>query len=250
MPKEKIIEPLILGDGLLGAELFKQTGWPTVSRKKNGFDITKKDNWEELLIAPFRDKAGPDIIVNCIGHTDTYSEEKEKHWAVNYAGLVDLVDFCNELNIKLVHISTDFVYYNSKSESSEEDVPATAPNWYSYTKLLSDAYVQLKLKDYLLIRCSHKKNPFEFESGYVNYIGNFDYVERIGDLIIKLINKEATGVYNVGSELKTMYDLGIQTKAETNISVGNVNNLRGYVDISMCTKKLTQFLNVKKGRNI
>jgi dTDP-4-dehydrorhamnose reductase len=31
---------VILGDGLLGTELFKQTGWSCVSRKSSGFDIT------------------------------------------------------------------------------------------------------------------------------------------------------------------------------------------------------------------
>jgi hypothetical protein len=33
---------LILGDGLLGSELIKQTGWDYISRKKNGFDFTKR----------------------------------------------------------------------------------------------------------------------------------------------------------------------------------------------------------------
>lgn len=31
---EKNIKPLVLGDGLLGTELVKQTGWDYISRKK------------------------------------------------------------------------------------------------------------------------------------------------------------------------------------------------------------------------
>jgi len=242
----KIIEPLILGDGLLGSELEAKSGWPVVSRKKSGFDITKKDNWDDLLVSPFKDKGGPNIIINCIGHTDTHSKDKQLHWDVNYSGVVDLVDFCRDLNIKLVHISTDFVYYNSKSEASEEDVPANAPLWYSYTKLLGDAYTQLKLKDYLLIRCSHKKSPFPFREGYVNYIGNFDYVEKIGELVIQLVTKRASGIYNVGTQLKTMHELATLTKPKTKMTVGKIGETRGYVDASMNITKMKSFLEKNK----
>ena len=37
---------LVLGDGLLGSELVKQSGWEYMSRKKDGFDI---DNIRKFL---------------------------------------------------------------------------------------------------------------------------------------------------------------------------------------------------------
>ena len=37
---------LVLGDGLLGRELVKQTNWDYVSRGKDGFDI---DNIDEFI---------------------------------------------------------------------------------------------------------------------------------------------------------------------------------------------------------
>ena len=37
---------LILGDGLLGSELAKQTGWSYISRKKvDKFDLTKPETY-------------------------------------------------------------------------------------------------------------------------------------------------------------------------------------------------------------
>ena len=30
---------LVLGDGLLGSEIVRQTNWDCISRKKDGFDI-------------------------------------------------------------------------------------------------------------------------------------------------------------------------------------------------------------------
>jgi len=92
----------------------------------------------------------PDVVVNCIGYTDTYSIERQKHWDINYGFVANIADFCDTECIKLVHISTDYIYANSEggSAKTEDDVPVHQATWYSYTKLISDAYIQLKVEDY------------------------------------------------------------------------------------------------------
>ena len=52
---------LILGDGLLGSELVKQTGWDYISRKKN------QKNLYELLEDIAESEAN--TVINCIGNT-------------------------------------------------------------------------------------------------------------------------------------------------------------------------------------
>ena len=79
---------IVIGDGLLGSELVKQTGWEYVSRKKN-----KTDLYSLLPIVLFSEA---DIIVNCIANTDTYSSDKDSMMNVNYRFVVQLVD---ELNL-------------------------------------------------------------------------------------------------------------------------------------------------------
>ena len=195
---------LVLGDGLLGSEIVKQTGWDYISRKAGTFNV---DNINESL-----DKNIPKIILNCIANTDTYSNDKEKHWNINYIYVDKLIKYCNEHNIKLVHISTDYLYSGSISNASEEDVPVHCNTWYGYTKLLGDGLVQLQSNDYLLCRCGHKPTPFPYESAWIDQIGNFDYVNVIATLIINLIDSDSSGLYNVGTEVKTMYELAIQTK--------------------------------------
>ena len=110
---------LILGDGLLGTELIKQTGWDLISRKKDGFDISDISTYNILLSIKFGavQYCKYDTIVNCIANTDTYSDVRDSHWNVNYKGTSDLIDFCNKWNIKLIHISTDHVYANSRSNA-------------------------------------------------------------------------------------------------------------------------------------
>ena len=47
----------------------------------------------------------------------------------------------------------------------------------------------------------------------MNQVGNFDYVSEIAKLQIELIRKNVSGVFNVGTELKTMYDLAKRTSS-------------------------------------
>lgn len=195
------LKVLVLGDGLLGSEIIKQTNWDFISRK-TGFDINNLDVIDNSY----------NVILNCIAHTDTYSKEKEKHWEVNCVFVKNLIEFCNKKNIKLVHISTDYVYTNSVEDASEDDVPVHCDNWYGYTKLLGDGLVQLLSDNYLLIRCTHKPTPFPYEKAWINQVGNFDYVDVISNLIIKSINKNLNGVYNIGTEKKTIFELGSKTR--------------------------------------
>lgn len=196
---------IILGDGLLAKEIEKQTKWPVISRKKNDIDFDKEGSYLGLL-------KDYDVVLNCIANTDTYSKDKESMWKTNVKGLSRLVDYCHGESKKLVHISSDYVYANSSGEPSENDVPVHAENWYSYSKLVGDAYIELKAREYLIIRCSHKPNPFPYPKAYANIRGNFDYVDVISKQIVALIEKDAKGIYNVGTKSKTLWMLAQKTK--------------------------------------
>ncbi|GIU69775.1 MAG: NAD(P)-dependent oxidoreductase [Candidatus Woesearchaeota archaeon] len=202
---------LVLGDGLLGNEIIRQTKWNYISRKKDGIEAR---DFKTLI--PFLEKENPDVILNAIAYTSTYNmteEGKILHWDTNYVFVIHLANWCNSKNIKLVQISTDYLYANSKINAKETDVPVHANNWYSYTKLLSDAYCQLFEKN-LIIRTSFKKKPFPYKKVF-QMVGNFDYVDKIATLIIWLVKKNAKGVYNVGTRTKSMYELAKRTNPES-----------------------------------
>ena len=196
---------LILGDGLLGSEIVKQTDWDYVSRKKDNVDLD-----EILSIVASNDKS---IIVNCIANTDTYSNDKQSHMDVNFKFVVDLVQICNQFNKKYVHISTDYVYSNSNSFASENDVPVHNNSWYSYSKILADGYVENFSNNFLTCRVTHKPNPFPYEKAWINQIGNFDYVDEQVKRIIFLIYSNCNDIYNIGTDKsRTMWDMANKTK--------------------------------------
>ena len=84
---------LILGNGLLGSEIIRQTNWDYLAREKDNFDFCNPQTYVDKL-------SDYDIILNCVGYTNTYSEEKEKHREVNYIGVVELSDICQNYNKK------------------------------------------------------------------------------------------------------------------------------------------------------
>lgn len=217
---------VILGDGLLGSELAHQTNWDVISRKVNAFDLTDIKTFDLLLETydGMMQRAKYDVIVNCIANTDTYSKDKQAHWDVNYKGVAELVEFCNKWEVKLVHISTDYVYANSTAVPTEEDVPVHQETYYAYTKLLADGYIELRSGDYLLIRATHKPTPFPYEKAWINQVGNFDYVNVIAQMISQLIQSNASGTFNVGTQLKSMFTLAQQTNKEV-LPTKKANNL-------------------------
>lgn len=228
------LKVLILGDGLLGSEIERQTGWDCISRKRKTFYINDLKNSIQ--------KNKYNVILNCIANTDTYSNDKKSHWDINYKFVYELINFCNEFNVKLVHISTDYLYTGSINNATELDVPVHCNTWYGYTKLLSDGLVQLISNNYLLIRCTHKPNPFPYENAWVDQIGNFDYVNIISELIIQSINKNLVGLYNLGTDIKTMFELASRTKkVNKNFSPLNVPK-----NTSMDVTKLMRDLNDNK----
>tara|TARA_R100001082_G_scaffold44041_1_gene23339 strand:- start:1023 stop:1712 length:690 start_codon:yes stop_codon:yes gene_type:complete len=224
---------IILGDGLLGSELIKITEWDYISRKKDGIDFTDVDSYKDHIY-------DYDVVINCIADCNTYDENRENHWNVNYKGVVDLVDITSKNNQKLVHISTDYVYSHSKRYATENDVPVHCRNWYGYTKLLGDGYVQLKSNNYLLLRGTHKAKPFIHENAYINQVGNFDYVDKISRIVRDLVESDTKGIYNMGSKLKTMYDLARQTKSDVK-PVNNKFHESMPSDITIDLSKLEEF---------
>jgi len=225
---------VILGDGLLGGEIIEQTNWNWISRDQDWIDFNE--------ISWYRKMDKYRTIVNCIACTDTYSPDREKHWQTNYVSVMNLVDYCNFHDKKLIHISTDYIYSNSQNNASEEDIPLHNRTWYAYTKLLSDAYVQARAKNYLIVRTSFKQTPFPYDEAIVTQVGNFDYVNIITELIIKLIKRDACGVFNVGTKKKTICDLAIQTKPEVIAAFWKVNKLMPN-NITMNVSKMENFLN-------
>jgi dTDP-4-dehydrorhamnose reductase len=233
MDKLKI---LILGDGLMGSYLFKTLQCDILSRKINNFNV---DLLNEYSFIDY------DIVINCIAYTNTYEDNREENWKINYKFVHDLILKCNNENTKLVHLSTHYIYCNSPIEKrSENDIPAPINTWYGHTKMLGDSLIQLLSYDFLLIRCMHKPKPFPYETAWNDQYGNFDYVDIIGNQIINLINNKYSGIYNIGTNLKNMYELAKLTNENVN-EITSPSHVPKNVQVN-----ITKYENINSDTNI
>ncbi len=219
---------VILGDGLLGSEIHNQTGWDMISRKSGTLNIND-------FVGLYKKIFNYDVIINCIANTDSYSSNKEDHWDTNYRFASELSDMCSLKKRKLVQISTEFVYANNKGLPTEEDLPLPDNTWYAYTKLLADEYIKMCNKNYLICRLLHKPNPFPYPNVFKTQTSG-DTVDKIAQLVIELIKKDANGVYNVGTGNKFLKEIA-----------PNSEEIEGphYIprDTRMNLNKLNKFLN-------
>ena len=228
---------LVLGYGKLGKEIVQQAGWDYISRSRDGFDFCDVNSYMDLL-----DRHN--VIINCIAYTNTYSDERQKHLDINFKAVCDLTDYCNYSGKKTVHISSDYVYSGSGHNASENDVPVHNKTWYAYSKLLADGYIEARCNNYLIIRTSFKPYPFPYEFAITTQWGNFDYVNTISSLIIELINTGATGIVNVGTKLKDIYTLAVQTRPDV-VPSHEYLNPEMPTDISMDVSKMKDLLCLK-----
>lgn len=146
---------LILGaNGQLGYAVTKRWGELTENKPgqllfkpRESLDISSREG----LFAQLK-SLRPNLVVNCAGFTNTTKAESDQHqcWTVNALGVSYLAAACSELEIDLVHISTDFVFGQDISRrppqrtAYSEDDPVGATAFYGQSKVAAEHAILLE----------------------------------------------------------------------------------------------------------
>lgn len=103
----------------------------------------------------------PDVVINCAAYTkvDMAEVEKEKALSVNAAGVYNLAKVCKNEGIKLVHISTDYVFSGEKKSPYHPFDQPDPINVYGISKLYGEHLLRHSGCDYLIIRTSWLYGP-------------------------------------------------------------------------------------------
>lgn len=98
----------------------------------------------------------PDVIINCAAYTDTYGAETNQELAfkANTYGVSNLATACSRLGIKLIHISTDYVFDGKKSTPYTEDDACNPLNMYGVTKFFGESYIRSICPTAIIVRTS------------------------------------------------------------------------------------------------
>lgn len=98
----------------------------------------------------------PDVIINAAAYTavDKAETESELAYAVNSLGSENLANVCKELDIPLIHISTDYVYDGDKPSPYLESDPPNPTGVYGASKLAGDQKIEKIWHKHIIIRVS------------------------------------------------------------------------------------------------
>ena len=146
---------LLLGsNGQLGSYLSKNL------KTNSKYKIIKSKNYKINLISVKKkvkvlDKINPDVIINCSAYTNVEEAEKDKKKALrmNFKLVSYLSKYCKKNNIKLVHFSTDYVFYGKNKLYTETD-KCNPINYYGLTKLLGEKAIQQSNCKHAIFRIS------------------------------------------------------------------------------------------------
>ena len=123
----------------------------------NNLDITKKKEIELCV-----KNNNVNCIVNCAAYTnvDGAEIEKEKANELNTNAVKNLVEIAEDFQLRLVHISTDYVYNGiDKSAISEHDY-VDPQNHYGISKLNGEKYINNSDSESISIRTSWLYSSF------------------------------------------------------------------------------------------
>jgi dTDP-4-dehydrorhamnose reductase len=148
-------------NGQLGSEikeLVNEGG--TLSGQESTFFFTDRETLDITnfhAMEEFIDTNEIDIIINCAAYTAVDKAESDEYNAdaINHVAVKDMAKLSKEKGLKLIHISTDYVF-NGKNYMPYKEDDATAPNGvYGQTKLDGEnAILEIAPKGAIIIRTS------------------------------------------------------------------------------------------------
>nr|WP_321257477.1 dTDP-4-dehydrorhamnose reductase [uncultured Pseudodesulfovibrio sp.] len=216
--------------GLLGQALchaFTEAGARPIALSSKDCNVLDPQSVEIIL-----DKEDPDILINATAYTqvDLAEEEQDKAFALNATAPPLLATLAARRSIPFVHYSTDFVFKGDKTSPYTEYDETSAFSVYGISKADGErGLLKLGYERTLIIRISWLFGP-----GRINFVekilglcdshetltvvedqfGSPSYAPDIATGTIKLLKKDATGIFHLSNSGQTSWH-GLASMATT-----------------------------------
>ena len=196
-----MLKILVTGsDGRFGKILKKiKTKKKFIFRGKRDLNILSINSIKNNL-----KKFKPDYILHLAGLSrpmKLHDINITKSIDLNIIGTCNIVKVASKFKIKVIYLSTSYVYPGTKGNYKEED-PLKPWNNYSWSKLGGECAVQM-YKNSLVVRLCMTENPFVHKKAFANVQSNFIFQEDAANLLLKCLNNK--GIINLGGPSQTIY---------------------------------------------
>ena len=220
-----------LGKAIIESRLFNNLNYPT----SKTLNILNQKKIEDFLI-----KNKIKIILHCaaLARVKECEKNKKKAFRINVLGtknIVKSVNNCwkkNNLNIRVIFISSDAVYPSTRGNYKETD-KLKSYNYYGWTKIQGEKAIK-KLNSYTIIRTRFfNKYKIKFNYAAVNIYTSSIEVRKLVKYLNRIIKKKFKGVLNVGS--KRVSDFEKYNKYKKNIKPCDKSKIFNNLDLKLAT---------------
>jgi dTDP-4-dehydrorhamnose reductase len=206
IPADRVL--LTGGSGLLGRALLSLApALPSPPRAE--LDVA-----DERSVAAALDRYRPQVVLHAAAMTRFDEARKDRAGAVraNIIGTANVAVAALERGLRLVYISTDYVYPGTPGPH-REDEPLLPVNEYTWTKLGGECAVRL-VPDSLIIRTTFGPRPCPYERAAMDKVTSKLYVDELAPHVLDLARGALTGIVNVGSEPRSLFDYARETRPD------------------------------------
>ncbi|MBM4054370.1 MAG: dTDP-4-dehydrorhamnose reductase [Planctomycetes bacterium] len=213
---------LIIGsDGILGWELVnrlprlseaERQPLTVIAAAHSHIEITNASNTSEVIVRNM-----PDIIINCAAYTnvDACETNIDKAYSVNADGAKNIAQAGKNINAKVIHISTDYVFDGEKNTPYTETDPTRPLSVYGKSKLAGEIAVQEINGNYAIVRTSRLYGPRRSNfvtkilnigiekrsvSAVIDQFGSPTYAADLAHAIWYVFSSDLRGIYHIAND--------------------------------------------------
>tara|TARA_R110001592_G_scaffold53617_8_gene164423 strand:+ start:2055 stop:2978 length:924 start_codon:yes stop_codon:yes gene_type:complete len=139
--------------GQVGCELIRRApkGFDVIGLGSRELDVSDSDQVKAIVT-----EMRPQLIINAAAYTavDQAESDTERAWAVNRDGVANLASAAEELDIPLLHISTDYVFSGEASEPYRESDATSPSGVYGASKLGGEEALLANCRQHIILRTS------------------------------------------------------------------------------------------------
>ena len=179
----------------------------------------------------------PQVIINCAAYTavDKAETESDVAFLINKTGPENLAKICEENNIFLIHLSTDYIFDGAKQSPYVESDPANPQSIYGLSKWQGEEAIRKYCKNYLILRVSWVFG--EYGHNFVksmlrlakekselkivaDQVGCPTYAGDIAEIVLKISKDPKVGTYHYcGKPVTNWYEFAKIILKDQNINI-------------------------------
>ena len=202
-----------------------------------GVDIEEMDITDAASVDAVIKGAAPDAVIHCAAYTavDAAEDNVEICRKVNADGPRNIAKVCKELDIKMIQISTDYVFEGLGERPWETDDKANPQSVYGLTKYEGEQAVMENLDKYFIVRIAwvFGVNGKNFVKTMLNLgktrdkltvvcdqFGSPTYTYDLARLLVDMVLTDKYGIYHATNEgFCNWYEFACEIFKQAGISV-------------------------------